>query len=108
MVLHELSTNAVKYGALSVEGGEVRLGWTIQPRDGEIDRVDLVWRELGGPPVSPPKRRGFGSRLIVGGLAHQLDGEVRLEFDAAGVVCEIGFEQPRQPVTEMLRVGDAA
>lgn len=108
MALHELTTNAVKYGALSVEGGEVRLGWTIQPRDGEIDRVDLVWRELGGPPVSPPKRRGFGSRLIVGGLAHQLDGEVRLEFDAAGVVCEIGFEQPRQPVTEMLRVGDAA
>lgn len=84
MALHELGTNAAKYGALSAEGGRVSIGWT---QDGE--RLHLLWRESGGPPVVPPGRRGFGSRLIERGLAADLGGAAALHFDAAGLRCEI-------------------
>jgi PAS domain S-box-containing protein len=84
MALHELGTNAAKYGALSVEGGRVSIAWTA-----EDDRLRLEWRESGGPPVEPPTRRGFGSRLIERGLEADLGGRAALRFDPAGLRCEI-------------------
>ncbi|WP_419252327.1 PAS domain-containing protein [Caulobacter sp. ErkDOM-YI] len=87
MALHELATNAVKYGALSVPDGHVRLSWALAP--GMAERLDLTWTEIDGPPVSPPTRRGFGSRLIERGLAAELSGEASIRFEPAGVVCHI-------------------
>lgn len=84
MALHELAVNAVKYGALSQPGGRVAIAWEAQ--DGVLE---LSWAEQGGPPVSPPARRGFGSRLLERGLAGELGGSVTLAFDPAGVVCRI-------------------
>ena len=94
MALHELGTNAAKYGALSTDGGRVSIGWT---RDG--DRLHLVWRERGGPPVEPPSRRGFGSRLIERGLAADLGGTAALHFDPSGLRCviEASLEAIRAP-----------
>jgi two-component sensor histidine kinase len=84
MALHELGTNAAKYGALSVEGGRVSISW-----EQAGGRLRLQWRESGGPPVEPPGRRGFGSRLIERGLAADLGGTAALRFDPAGLRCEI-------------------
>jgi len=108
MAIHELTTNAVKYGALSTRSGRVQLRWDLSEIDADTDRLDILWREEGGPPVAPPSRKGFGSRLIVGGLAHQLDGEVKLDFPPEGVRCEIVFRVPRSPDPSMLPVGEAA
>src|SRR5262249_53346328 len=74
MAFHELATNAVKYGALSVAGGKVLVAW----RKSRPGRLHIEWREMDGPPVSPPQRRGFGSRLIEQALASDLDGDARL------------------------------
>jgi len=90
MALHELATNAVKYGALSVPTGGVALTWEVEDRDsGRV--VMLRWREQGGPPVMPPTRKGFGSRLLERGLPEELDGEVDLQYSSAGVQCAIRF-----------------
>jgi two-component sensor histidine kinase len=86
MAMHELATNAVKYGALSAPGGRVVVRWSA---GGEVARLRLEWREEGGPTVAPPARRGFGSRLIERGLAAELGGEVEVRFEPAGVVCLI-------------------
>ena len=88
MAFHELATNAAKYGALSNEVGHVEVGWSLVTNRAE-SRLKLCWRECGGPPVSPPERKGFGSRLLERGLAHELDGAVRLDYAPAGLVCEI-------------------
>ncbi|WP_181700376.1 sensor histidine kinase [Chthonobacter albigriseus] len=88
MALHELSTNAVKYGALSVQGGHVRISWVLVPA-GPVKRLQFRWQEIGGPPVEEPARRGFGSRMIETGLSRELDGEVRILFEPDGVVCTI-------------------
>jgi two-component sensor histidine kinase len=84
MALHELGTNAAKYGALSVDGGRVSIGWTVAD-----ERLRLEWRESGGPPVKPPDRRGFGSRLIERGLEADLGGAAALRFEPEGLRCEI-------------------
>lgn len=84
MILHELGTNACKYGALGAEGGRVSVDWVLTPDGG----VRLVWQESGGPPVQAPTRRGFGSRLIHD-LARQLGGEARFHWEAAGLRVEI-------------------
>ena len=84
MALHELATNAAKYGALSTPEGEVSLRW--QAEDGCLC---LEWRERGGPPVSPPGRRGFGLRMIERALAADLAGGVSVEFAPDGLVCRI-------------------
>jgi two-component sensor histidine kinase/GAF domain-containing protein len=89
MALHELGTNAVKYGAWSRRGGEVRVVWSVGREAGDPPRLRLAWRERGGPPVSPPARRGFGSRLIERALAAQLGGSARLLFEPGGLVCQI-------------------
>ncbi|ATC23802.1 PAS domain S-box protein [Caulobacter vibrioides] len=88
MALHELATNAVKYGALSVPEGVVRIVWDMAPEPG-APRLDLTWTERGGPPVTPPQRRGFGSRLIERGLAAELAGAAVIDFQPEGVVCRI-------------------
>ncbi|MDR0184203.1 chemotaxis protein CheB [Lysobacter arvi] len=88
LALHELATNAGKYGAFTREGGCVRLEWTTFERD---DRrwLRMVWTESGGPPVKAPASRGFGSRLITEGVGYELGGDVALEFPESGVVCTI-------------------
>jgi len=94
MVLHELATNAAKYGALSaVDAGTVEIAWELDPTP-LSDRLQFRWREDGGPPVRANGHKGFGSRLIEGALARELDGEVRLCFGLAGVSCEIDMPLP--------------
>ena len=83
LALHELATNAAKYGALSRPEGRVEICW-----DARDEEVDLSWRESGGPLVAPPSRRGFGSRLIEH-ASRDLAGRFRFEFDPAGVRCWI-------------------
>ncbi|MDP1736158.1 MAG: HWE histidine kinase domain-containing protein [Caulobacter sp.] len=95
MVFHELATNAAKYGALSKAGaGRVEISWEVDP-GAQTDRMRLRWQEAGGPPVTPPGRSGFGSRLIAKGLAQELGAEVKLDFDVAGVICTIAMPVPR-------------
>jgi len=88
MAMHELATNAVKYGALSVDAGRVTVGWRFEDVSG-IRRLHIEWRERGGPCVTPPEKRGFGSRLVERGLAMELGGEAKIAFRPEGVVCEI-------------------
>jgi two-component sensor histidine kinase/PAS domain-containing protein len=87
LALHELATNAAKYGALSVPEGRVRIDWTTAAGEAGDTRLHMTWRESGGPPVSPPRSRGFGSRLIERGLATELRGRVRIDYPPAGVIC---------------------
>ena len=88
MALHELATNAMKYGALSTAEGRIRVVWDLAPEPGAA-RLDLTWTERGGPPVKPPTERGFGSRLIERGLAAELSGSAAIDFQPDGVVCRI-------------------
>ncbi|WP_253200916.1 sensor histidine kinase [Sphingomonas quercus] len=84
MALHELATNAVDHGALSGDAGRVSLSWTC---DGQM--LSISWREVGGPAVAPPSRRGFGARLVEQGLPRELNGSVQLDYQPAGVICTI-------------------
>jgi PAS domain S-box-containing protein len=88
MALHELATNAVKYGALSTQDGRIQIAWDLAPETG-APRLDLTWTERDGPPVKPPERRGFGSRLIERGLAAELAGAAVIDFQPDGVICRI-------------------
>jgi PAS domain S-box-containing protein len=87
MALHELHTNALKHGALSRQKGRVMVDW-YQAKD-EPQRLVLTWTERGGPPVSQPERRGFGSFLIENVVASDLDGRVTLDFAPGGLSCRI-------------------
>lgn len=82
MVLHELGTNAVKYGALSVEEGQVAIAWRLS--DAERPTLRLEWRESGGPRVTAPEHRGFGSRMIAAAL-HGSDGHVAFDYRPEGL-----------------------
>jgi two-component sensor histidine kinase len=94
LVLHELATNATKYGALSVPAGQVSVSWMpVEP-----DRMQLIWREQGGPPTQPPTRRGFGSRLIEEGFPAQLRARATMDFRDGGLVCTL--ECPRSSADE--------
>jgi two-component sensor histidine kinase len=88
MALQELATNAVKYGALANATGEIRITWEVEPALPK-PRVHLRWDESGGPPVRPPSRRGFGSRLIERSLSQDLNGIARIEFRPTGIVCTV-------------------
>ena len=93
MALHELATNAVKHGALSVPGGRVSLRWSA---DGAAGLLKLRWEETGGPPLAaPPSRRGFGSRVLEATLRVQLGGAVTRGWEPAGLVCEAALPLPR-------------
>lgn len=87
LALHELATNAAKYGALSSPAGRVTIGWTVDLKNDS--RLELRWKEQGGPPVTSPTRRGFGSRLIEGVLAAELQGTVNVLYEPAGLLCEV-------------------
>lgn len=86
MVLHELATNAVKFGALSQPTGKLRITSSVRSSDAELT---LVWQESGGPLVAPRRRTGFGSRLLEQGIVFELDGAVTLDFEADGLGCRI-------------------
>jgi PAS domain S-box-containing protein len=90
LALHELGTNAVKYGALSTELGTLVVSWDVAATVSG-DRLSLRWAESGGPPVVPPVRRGFGTRLLERGLGPDLGGTARLSFDPAGLVYEVNI-----------------
>jgi PAS domain S-box-containing protein len=87
MAVHELATNAAKYGALSNGSGRISVHWDIAERDER--HLQIVWTEMGGPEVTAPTRKGFGSRLIERGLAGQLGGEAVIDYRGTGVVCRI-------------------
>jgi two-component sensor histidine kinase len=84
MALHELATNAAKYGALSVDDGKVDVNWKID-RQEDRDMLELHWSESGGPVVAMPSKRGFGSRLLERALARELGARAKLEFRNEGV-----------------------
>lgn len=83
LILHELATNAAKHGALSTGEGRVAITWTLTGAAGDEERLRLRWQERGGPPVEPPRRQGFGTRLIEEGLRGASDGTVRLAYAPA-------------------------
>jgi PAS domain S-box-containing protein len=89
MVLHELVTNAAKYGALSTSNGSVSVNWDKSADEREAAKVTIVWREHGGPPVAAPARTSFGSSLIRDLIPHELGGTVDLAFEPDGVSCRI-------------------
>lgn len=103
MALHELATNAGKYGALSSDEGMVRISFGVQREDGAPWFV-MAWRESGGPPVIPPERPGFGQMVIVQMAKHALGGDVALDYAPTGVVWEI-----RAPLENVIETtgGDA-
>jgi two-component sensor histidine kinase len=90
LAVHELATNAVKYGSLSVPDGKVHVMWALTSGSGQPALL-VEWVESGGPPVKKPERQGFGSKLIQRGLAQQLGGEIKLDFAPAGIRCVITF-----------------
>lgn len=102
LALHELATNAAKYGALSVVDGRVAITW-VRPR---ADLAEIHWRESGGPEVQPPKKRGFGRDLIEKIVAHEIKGKVDLQFLPGGVECRLNL--PIRVLREFaLRTGPA-
>jgi two-component sensor histidine kinase len=98
MALHELGTNAMKYGALSNAAGRVALDWTA-----DRGRFRFKWAESGGPPVTTPRRTGFGSRMIERALSGELQGPVQIDYRPEGVVCTID-----SPLDAILEDGTSA
>lgn len=104
MAIHELATNAAKYGALSRPGGRVAIEWRRQPGP-ETGGLVVSWRESGGPTVETPDRRGFGSTLIERVLAFEVDGRATQDFGQEGLVCTI--EIPEEQVANLPREQEA-
>ncbi|MFS2041837.1 sensor histidine kinase [Agrobacterium tumefaciens] len=86
LILHELATNAAKYGALAVSSGKVTVSWDVSAAEAQLT---LSWKETGGPQVQPPSRKGFGSRLIEALSSGHLRGHADLNYDVLGVHCMI-------------------
>ncbi|MFC1456098.1 sensor histidine kinase [Microvirga arabica] len=102
LAIHEMATNAVKYGSLSVPDGKVHVMWAVT--SGSAPPSLLVeWVESGGPTVKQPERQGFGTKLIQRGLAQQLGGEIKLDFAPTGVRCVITF-----PIATLMTDADEA
>jgi PAS domain S-box-containing protein len=85
VILHELATNAAKYGALSVPNGQIRTEWSHE----QNGQLVLRWTEKGGPPVEPPTRRGFGARVMENMVRGQFKGELKFDWHPEGLACEI-------------------
>ena len=103
LAFHELATNAIKHGALSRPGGTVEVRWKLY---GEAcENIHLAWRERGGPPVEPPSRTGFGSRLIRRAVSQELGTPIEMRFEPSGLVCE--FDGPLQKEPTALERGFA-
>lgn len=92
LAIHELATNASKYGALANKSGSISVRWTVA--DG---RFELQWRERRGPPVVPPTRSGFGTNMIRRTLAAEFKGEVELNFAETGLECRVSGPIPEPP-----------
>jgi PAS domain S-box-containing protein len=90
MALHELGTNAAKYGALSTPNGRIVISWAL----GENHLFTFLWRETGGPPVTIPERQGFGLRMIERALSSDLEGKVTVDFQPEGITCRITAKLP--------------
>lgn len=88
LTLHELMTNAVKYGSLSAPAGSVEVRWSMD-HSGEIPILTLDWRESGGPTVQQPTKEGFGLEFIRTGIAYELHGEAEVNYDASGFRCRL-------------------
>ena len=102
LTLHELLTNATKYGALSTDTGHINLAWQIRPgANPEQRRFRLTWRERDGPPVEPPTRRGFGSVMIERSLRSYFRGETSIDYRPDGLVFTIDA-----PLTGAMTEGD--
>ena len=84
LALHELVTNAAKYGALSVESGRIKINWDTDQR-----QLSLRWSEFGGPPIKPPSRGGYGTRVIKGGIEGQLGGKANFDWQTVGLTCTL-------------------
>jgi PAS domain S-box-containing protein len=109
LALHELCTNAIKYGALSAVGGKVSISWNIEYGGDGARAMTLLWRESGGPPVTPPTRKGFGTRLIGRSFGAENHGRAHLEYAAEGLTCIIQMALTGPDGAPMLPVhGDPA
>jgi two-component sensor histidine kinase len=97
LILHELATNSLKYGAFSSRLGEVRVGWEVLA-DGVGPRLRLTWQESGGPRVRPPRRRGFGMRLIEASATATLQGEAALDFETGGLRATLTIPLQQAPI----------
>jgi two-component system, chemotaxis family, CheB/CheR fusion protein len=89
LILHELGTNGLKYGALSRDEGRLHVSWQIEQMSDR--RIRLKWEERHGPRVEPPMEKGFGLQLIERAASYELDGNVELNFASYGLVCEVVF-----------------
>ena len=94
IAFNELATNAVKYGAFSNAVGSILIEWTLEPSS-DGDRILVRWQEKDGPRVSPPTRKGFGTRMIEEGLALELEGTAHLDYASAGLICTMNFPAPK-------------
>ena len=90
LALHELATNAVKYGALSRPEGKLSVQWSVQRPDEALPQISLVWKERDGPPVKPPLRVGFGTRLIKSS-AEQMGADIQIDYQPDGVHCHFAL-----------------
>lgn len=107
MAFHELITNAAKYGALALPGGHIEICWQLLGGEaGGRRQLRIDWIEKGGPVVSEPQQRGFGSKLIEGSIAAELGGSVRLAFERGGVRCEIVIPQEAAAIDAGAHSGD--
>lgn len=97
LAIHELATNAIKYGALSVPSGIVTVSWSDVPQE-DKQKVTLCWKESRGPSVSAPSKEGYGSRVIRAAASREVDGRVAIEYQPDGLYCELSFAQvpPKQ------------
>lgn len=91
MALNELATNAAKYGSLSAVAGRLDVAWTVTTPDSGDPTLELLWTESGGPTISPPTRKGFGSELIQGTIGFELGGTVCTDFRPEGLACQLVF-----------------
>jgi len=102
LVIHELTTNAVKYGALSVPDGYVETAWNLHYDERGARHMTFLWEEHDGPPVSIPERSGFGTRLIARSLGDDAGGRARVEYASGGVRCSINLPLITPAETEIL------
>lgn len=102
LAFHELATNALKYGALSTAGGHVRLTWTYEA---DSRALEVTWIETDGPSVSPPTRKGFGSRLIERSLRGELKGEAVMDYRPEGLSCHLRARLPEAPQGAVMAAG---
>ncbi|HEY2033579.1 MAG TPA: HWE histidine kinase domain-containing protein [Rhizomicrobium sp.] len=94
LAIHELATNAVKYGALFTPTGTIAVLWALTPQ-ASGERFEMEWKENGGPKVLPPKAEGFGGRVIRHSVAHEPGGNITLDYRPEGLFCAFAFDIPK-------------